>query len=98
MFDDPKRSAPRLIDMADRPPASFSSPWLGGWNPVDERSAGLRVRDVLQGRVRDRGQSLLGEERLMTRDQDVREREKALEHVVVGDFVGDVLKKQICLH
>ena len=79
MFNDPKRSALRLMTQPTGTPASFSLPWLGGWNAVDERSAGFGVRDVLQGRARDRGQGLLGEERLMSRDQNVREREKALE-------------------
>src|SRR5262245_43476144 len=56
--------------------------------------AALERADVLDRRLRDRSERLLGEERLMPGDQNVREGQEPGEEVILDDLGGEVLKEQ----
>ncbi len=57
--------------------------------------AGTHGQHVRQRRFRDRVQRLAGQERLVRRDEHVREREEPGKHVVVDDLVTAVLEEQV---
>src|SRR5215208_1126169 len=79
------------------PRKARSSGFVGCRSAVDERSPGFRIRDVLQGRSSDGRQGLLGEERLVPRDENVRKCEETLKHVVLNDLIREILKEEVSL-
>src|SRR5579884_286626 len=60
---------------------------------VPQRFTALERGDVLQGDPRDLLEGLLGEERLVRSDEDVREGEQARQYVVLEDAIRQVFEE-----